>query len=155
MNDMQLKRLSTTKLHHILAFLLPQRKKSGRNQSSTPRVEKCKHSDDPELLWLLAFNNINDAKEMAESLIRSVEIDNTELTEYMNQCEWIQVAQVAHRIKGTMAILGLIELVNDAQVLQTMAENKVEEQTRILSKMLQFELDRLSTKVQHWRYNFC
>lgn len=148
MNEVLFKPFSAIQLHKMLVQLLPIKSPQVTN---VRQIEERHDDTDPELDWLQLFDNPDDAKEMATTLVDSIVIDSTELIQHINQRDWSQVAQVAHRIKGAVAMIGLTELVSDAQALQTTAETQQqEEEINTLSQVLLYKLNRLSTKVQNW-----
>lgn len=110
---------------------------------------------DTELNWLLDFNNIDFAKEMAAALIDEINIDTNELVVQVKNKNWLMVEKVAHRIKGSVAIIGFKKLSRDAQVLQEAVKEHQYNKIQVYSTDLIKELDDLAEKVNNWlcKYN--
>ena len=99
-------------------------------------------------IWSKLYLDPDDSREIAAIFLDAAQVDSADLRAARQEPERELIGQLAHRIKGAAAMVGLIELSAEAATLQQMAqqERAVTEQILLLEQLL----DRLIDETAQW-----
>ncbi|WP_042013179.1 Hpt domain-containing protein [Aeromonas fluvialis] len=94
------------------------------------------------------YPDLDDCREIATIFLEAARIDYAHLRLASEQTEFETIVQLAHRIKGAAAMVGLVDLAAEAATLQEIAKREgcVKEQICLL----EHTLERMIAETSQW-----
>lgn len=96
--------------------------------------------------WSILYPDLDDCREIATIFLEAARVDCAHLRAASQKVECEAIVQLAHRIKGAAATVGLVDLAAEAAILQEIAKREgcVKEQMHLLEQTLERLIDETS-----------